>query len=530
MIGRRIALGATWICLVFGARDLFGLGGMMRRFVFLFVDVFLLALATVAAQLLRDNLEIHTGRFVDIAPYLVMSCAVGAIVLTAMRVNRHIWRFSSFADYQRLVYAVTLTVVIAVGLTFAINRLDGISRSLPILQGLLAVSFMVGARVLFRVHHLRRDARKTAAVPLTVVADQAMHSVLVIGLSRLTETYLQSLAELERGRVQVVGLLGRSDRHLGRRAASQKILGLPEDVGSVLAQLSVHGVVVDRIVVTMKISELSSEARAALLEIDDADSVEVQYIGEALGFDAPGAIRRATLQEPPSVAFRIPDEQLVAISRRGYWTVKRGIDIAAAGALLVLLVPLWVLTAVLVAVSVGFPLAFWQQRPGLGGVPFRLYKFRTMRPAHAPDGRLLADAERVSWVGDFLRRTRLDELPQLMNILRGEMSFVGPRPLLPRDQAKEHRARLLVRPGLTGWAQVVGGRRIKADDKAALDIWYVQNASLALDAKIVFQTLRMITLGESLSIMEIRRAWRELGTNGVVQSSTANVSPLRTVA
>lgn len=469
-------------------------------------------------------------RLADIGPYLLTSCAAGAVVIAAMGVNRHIWRYCGFADHQRVVVAVILTVGMAVGLTFAINRMEGVSRSLPVLQGLLAVVFMVGTRVLFRIHHLRRQALKTAVVPLTAVADHPVHTVLVIGLSRLTETYLQSLAELELGHVQVAGLLGRTDRQLGRQAASQKILGLPEDVEAVLADLRVHGVLVDRIVVTMKISDLSSEARAALLEIDEDGSVEVQYIGEMLGFDAPGAIRRLAPQEPPAVAFTITDDQLAAIARRRYWPVKRGIDVVVAGTMLVLLAPLWALVAVLVAVSAGFPLTFWQQRPGLGGRPFRLYKFRTMGPAHAPDGRLLADDERVSAVGDFLRRTRFDELPQLINIVRGDMSFVGPRPLLPRDQSKEHRARLLVRPGLTGWAQVIGGRKIRADDKAALDIWYVQNASAALDARIVFQTLRMITVGETVSVRDVRRAWRELEATGVVELPSVNRSPLRSAA
>src|SRR5262249_30200008 len=150
------------------------------------------------------------------------------------------------------------------------------------------------------------------------------------------------------------------------------------------------------------------------------------------------------------------------------------IDIAASLFLLILSAPLVIILGALVAATMGWPLFFWQQRPGLGSRPFRLYKFRTLGAALAPDGHKLSDEERASRFGTFLRRTRLDEFPQLFNILRGDMSFVGPRPLLPRDQHDAHRARLLVRPGLTGWAQVVGGRTISAEDKAALDVWYVR--------------------------------------------------------
>ena len=130
-----------------------------------------------------------------------------------------------------------------------------------------------------------------------------------------------------------------------------------------------------------------------------------------------------------------------------------------------------------------------------------------------------------------MRRTRLDELPQLFNILRGDMSFVGPRPLLPRDQSDTDRARLLVRPGLTGWAQVVGGRGISADDKAALDVWYVQNASLLLDVSILLRTVPIVLFGERISPVLIERAWHDLANTGVLVhelSSPAHKAPQQT--
>lgn len=495
----------------------------MRRYFTLGIDIFLLLVATLIGQLLRDNLEIVSGRLGDIEIYMLITCVVGVVVLTLTGVSHHIWRFSGLADYQRIAVVVPLIVTLSVGVTFAFNRLDGVSRSLPLLQAILAIALMVGARVIFRTHHLRRQARKTAAAPLTKVVDSPLHSVLVIGLSRLTETYLQSLAELESGHVQVVGLLGRTDRHLGRLAASQKILGLPEDVGSVLDMLGVHGIVVDRIVVTTKLSKLSEAARAALLAIDDAGSIEVQFIGELLGFEAPGAIRRASAsaidEPPPAVTFSIPAAQLEAIGRRRYWTIKRAIELVTAGALLLVVSPIMLVVAMLVALEIGVPVTFWQQRPGLGGTPFRLFKFRTMGAAHAADGRLRSDEERVSWVGNFLRRTRLDELPQLINIVRGDMSFVGPRPLLPRDQSPAHRDRLLVRPGLTGWAQVVGGRAITADDKAALDIWYVNNASFLLDLEILVRTVGVVVFGERVKQGKISKAWQDLYRSGVLHGA-----------
>jgi lipopolysaccharide/colanic/teichoic acid biosynthesis glycosyltransferase len=170
-----------------------------------------------------------------------------------------------------------------------------------------------------------------------------------------------------------------------------------------------------------------------------------------------------------------------------------------------------------VAVRLGFPIVFWQHRPGLAGRSFRLYKFRTMGASHGPDGRRLPDAERLSNFCNFLRRTRLDELPQLFNILRGEMSFVGPRPLLHQDQPAECLDRLLIRPGLTGWAQVVGGRNISPEDKAALDLWYVCNASLLLDLKIAARTVEIVLFGERVLTPLIARAWHDLTACGIVK-------------
>jgi lipopolysaccharide/colanic/teichoic acid biosynthesis glycosyltransferase len=140
---------------------------------------------------------------------------------------------------------------------------------------------------------------------------------------------------------------------------------------------------------------------------------------------------------------------------------------------------------------------FWQQRLGEGGRTFTIYKIRTLRPPFDQWGRPLSEDCRLSWVGTFLRRTRLDELPQLFNVLVGDMSLVGPRPLLPRDQPSDPSVRLLSRPGITGWAQVNGGTLLTPSEKDELDEWYVRHASLLLDLRIIMMTLRVLIRGQS---------------------------------
>lgn len=492
----------------------------MRSFTWV-LDLILFMLATMVALLLRDNLELHISRLSELAPYFAFSAFFAALIIPMSGLGRSIWRFSALPDYQRIVVVVLIVVLCAMAATFAVNRLTGVSRSLPILQGLLAVAFMIGARVLYRMLQARRQALKAVAVaPLTRVEPSPQKFVLLVGLNRLTETYLQSLADIAPGRIKVVGLLGHADRHVGRLASACKILGVPEHVETVLRDLKVHGVVVDRVVVTTRLDAMTDEARGALLRLEEQGEVELQILSELLGFDASSSRppRRADDTPSTAVSFEIADDQLFAIGRRRYWRAKRFADALVASLLLVLLSPLMLLLAVAIAIEIGVPVAFWQQRPGLGGVPFRLYKFRTMSAAHDGNGRRRTDEERTSWLGNFLRRSRLDELPQLFNIVRGQMSFVGPRPLLPRDQSHAHSARLLVRPGLTGWAQVVGGRVISPDDKAALDVWYVQNASFALDLEILMRTIRMITWGEKVSEPLVHIAWRDLRDAGILRS------------
>ena len=179
--------------------------------------------------------------------------------------------------------------------------------------------------------------------------------------------------------------------------------------------------------------------------------------------------------------------------------VKRLLDIIVAAAALVLLSPVLLLLARQIRRKLGTPVLFRQVRPGRGGIPFVMYKFRTMRDAEDENGHPLPDAERLTPFGRKLRAASLDELPELWNVLKGDMSLVGPRPLLmeylPLYNA-EQRRRHLVRPGITGWAQVNGRNAIPWLEKFRLDVWYVENRSLLLDMKILFLTVKKV-LGRS---------------------------------
>lgn len=182
--------------------------------------------------------------------------------------------------------------------------------------------------------------------------------------------------------------------------------------------------------------------------------------------------------------------------------LKRVFDFVVALLLMVLLLPIMLVIAAAVAVFLGRPVLFRQQRPGLHGEPFRMVKFRSMRDDRDETGVLLPDEERLTTFGQFLRRSSLDELPELWNVVKGEMSLVGPRPLLmeylPRYTAEQNR-RHDVLPGITGWAQVNGRNALDWEDNLQMDVWYVDHASSWLDMKILLLTVKAVLSARGVS-------------------------------
>jgi lipopolysaccharide/colanic/teichoic acid biosynthesis glycosyltransferase len=485
----------------------------MKSFKFLILDVLLVVAGTLFAQALRDNFEIVHANIIGVIPYLLASILSAFAVVLGFRLNRTVWRFSTMRDYLMIAAAAAMIVVTAVLLTFSFNRLEGLARSIPFLQFLTILVMMVGARVYSRIHY---SARRGVSKQFTADDGQVLEteSTIIVGLNRLTELYLQAAHEFGHGKPRIAGLIGRTGSHTGRLMHRYPVLGETEQLPAIIQQLRLHGVAVTRIVVTLPPNTLSSPTRGLLRDLESTSDIEVNYLTMSLGLETGCGDGTSGAADPENDAkvlqLQVSPAERVALSERSYWPMKRFVDVTGSIILLVLLAPAIVVTALLVAIDIGRPVLFWQQRPGLGGRAFRVYKFRTMRPAFDTDGRALPDNERASRLGSFLRRCRLDELPQLFNILVGEMSFIGPRPLLPVDQPMGASGRLLVRPGLTGWAQVKGGRTLSPADKVALDVWYVRNASLAVDAEIVWRTILMVLGGDREDPNAVRQAWADI--------------------
>lgn len=479
----------------------------MRSLRILLADLALVSFALVAALVLRDNLEFSIDHLVALIPYGLLTISTAAIVLPLSGVTRAVWRYSAPQNYRDIVTAVVAIVAGAAALTFIVNRLEGVPRALPLLQALITATLMIGARIASRLWHARRSPGDWQQDVIVPTAD----TILLVGLNELAELYLHCITRYARDRVRVMGLLdSRAPR--GQSLLSHRVLGAPEDVADVVRTLEVHGVVITRIALAVPLRELSTEAREALFALEASNAIPLEFLDEKFASERPSrqAARSGDATEAQRQTYAFNARNGEGLASSPYRTVKRALDIIGAAVLLVMLAPIMGLAALVTIVDVGFPVLFWQQRPGLGAQPFKVFKFRTMAAAHDAQGRRRLESQRISRIGNAMRRTRVDELPQLISILMGRMSFVGPRPLLPVDQPAEYSARLLVRPGLTGWAQIKGGRAISPTDKAALDVWYVKNMSFMLDVKIIFGTIPMILFGEKVESDAIAQAWREL--------------------
>ena len=204
---------------------------------------------------------------------------------------------------------------------------------------------------------------------------------------------------------------------------------------------------------------------------------------------------------------------------RPYFRFKRLLDTIGSIVLIVILFPVLLIASLLVLWDVGRPLFFWQERLGWKGRTFLIYKFRTLKAPFDSNGRFASGDRQPSAIGQFLRATRVDELPQLLNVVLGDMSMIGPRPLLPEDQPANATMRLSVRPGITGWSQVNGAKLLPTDKKVKMDEWYVQNASLWLDIRITIMTILMMLQSRLSSEEAVADSEQVHGKNSDVRRS-----------
>lgn len=462
-----------------------------RRLVILTHDVLIAALSYVLAMAMRapDSWTPENTRALVVGT--VLFAAIAALIFFSLGLHKGIWRWSSTRDQMLVVRAATLAVFLFVPAMFLFDRLDGIGRSVPFIQWFVLITLLSGSRFLYRWYVNRKGGRNLY---------QQRTPILLLGTGEGAAIYLHALDATQGRAFYAVGIICDHGMYVGRAFNGVPVLGTIDDVDQVLVELETQGIFPERLVVTKPVESLPQGTIGRLNEIVRRRGVEVDSLPDLLSLRLGGG------------GVVAPADERLPVGAPRWLEIKRFLDVILSAALLLFTAPVSLIAALAVLAELGHPVLFRQVRPGFGLQPFTLLKFRSMRGPRAADGRLLSDPERTGPVGRLLRRTRLDEIPQLLNVLKGDMSFIGPRPLLPRDLADLadggwERAKL--RPGLTGWAQVNGGHQLTNPEKMALDLWYIRHASAWLDVKIVLLTIRMVVFGEKVdrAAIDEARTW-----------------------
>jgi lipopolysaccharide/colanic/teichoic acid biosynthesis glycosyltransferase len=443
-------------------------------------DMLWAAVSPLIALYLSDAYVLYLAEGTKtVAVYCVVSFFFAAIALLVFGIQNGMMRYFSAYDVVAISKAVIISELMICMALFGLTRLDGIPRSAPIIHSLLLATGLIAVRAVARM--LIDD--NTTEIEETVVPEH----VIMIGSNRFSSLYIQLLQACASNRRRVVAVLDNDIGMIGRTIEGVRVVGTPEHLDAIIEEYIVHGVDVDRVVVGGDSQFLSDAEMQDVYNVCSKHKISLQFVSDLVGRNELN-VRSDKLAHQDG-----PREMIVPI----YFKLKYLFDLCAASIIMVILLPLFVLASIMVLIEVGSPVLFWQQRVGTGGRSFLLYKFRTLRPPFDWRGEGIPPNERLSWIGYLMRETSLDELPQLLNVLVGDMSLIGPRPLLPEDQPANASVRLTVRPGITGWAQVNGRKLLTADEKEKFDEWYIRNASLWLDLQIILRTLQIILLGES---------------------------------
>jgi lipopolysaccharide/colanic/teichoic acid biosynthesis glycosyltransferase len=467
-------------------------------------DVALAALAPLLALSLRNAPVLNWSEqgLISAGGYCLLSLVFSLIAFSVFRIHSAIPRYLSIDDIAVVAKAVLVGEFLTCAVLFTATRLDGIPRSTPVIHALVLGAGLIMARTFV---HLADKAPRLAENPEQVT------NVILIGLNDLSVRFMELLQAGAKGRQSLIGVLDSKMRLSGRSVNGVRVFGPPAHLDALIDEFATHGVTADLVVVGSEPHELSKEAVSEVRRVCARRNVELLFLSDVLAVSrtkpARGAFQVARVA-PPALSV-VP-----AVAPSRYFRSKRFVDVLVATILLIALSPVWLAVVVLAVFDVGAPVVFWQRRIGLRGREFQLYKFRTLRASFDREGHKVPKAHRLSRMGKRLRKMRLDEIPQLLNVFVGDMSLIGPRPLLLQDQPPNPSVRLMVRPGLTGWAQVNGGALLSAIEKDDLDAWYIRHASPWLDLRILWMTLVSLVRGDRRSEQVLAEARSDRRTRG----------------
>ena len=414
-----------------------------------------------------------------IGNYWLFSSGFAMVAFFAFRLQDGMTRYFSVHEALDIAEAVLFAELLTFAVLFTLTRLDGIPRSMPLVHGLLLAGGLLAARVFVRIvasedneppeHQSRRER------------------IILIGANRFASSFIQLLSVYAPQQQRVIAVLDEETAMIGRAISGVQVLGAPHELEAIVSEFAIHGIGTDRIVIAGEADFLSAPVLHEVERICKKRQIELTFLPRMLGLSE----RKPTTAAGHLQAGRErPDFCLAAILSAE--TLDRHCRLACTYRAIFPASSARRRASSVRRRSAHFFLAgtTWPQRS-----TFLIYKFRTLKAPFDSTGHPTAGSRRPSAVGRFLRATRLDELPQLLNVLFGEMSLIGPRPLLPEDQPTNTSLRLSVRPGISGWAQVNGAKLVTKEEKQKLDEWYVHNASLWLDLRIATMTINLLLRG-----------------------------------
>lgn len=448
-----------------------------RRIYVSILDIVWALISPLVALYLGGALVLAQQNWSMVSTYWALASGFAIVAFLAFRLQDSITQHFSAHEAIDVAEAVLVAELMTFGLLFTLMRLDGIPRSMPFTHGLLLGGGLILVRVAMRIALSEGDG----SIDYHVRCER----VIVIGANRLASSLIRLLTTYAPNRTSVVAVLDEKRSMIGRGLGGVQVLGSPQELDAIVGEFAVHGITVDRVIVAGESNLISSAALHDLERVCRKRHIALSFLPRMLGLTEQANLSEAAAAMPTPVTL---------LDTRGvFLRLKRVVDVFGALGLMLLLSPIFLIASLLVYWDVGSPVLFWQERTGWRRRPFLIYKYRTLRAPFDSKGQAALGDRQPSAIGRFLRATRIDELPQLINVLFGDMSLVGPRPLLPEDQPANSAMRLSVRPGITGWAQVNGAKLVTKEEKEKFDEWYVRNASAWVDVKIMFMTLRIMS-------------------------------------
>ena len=440
-------------------------------------DLFWAVVSPILALYLRDPELIFRIDHSVIGWYWLLSSGFALLAFFALRLQDGMTRYFSVHEALDIAEAALFAELMTFVALFTLSQLDGIPRSIPLTHGLLLAAGLIAARMVVRV--VFSDENE----PLD--HHYCQERIILIGANRFAASFIQLLKAYAPEQQSVIAVLDQDAVMIGRAISGVQVLGAPAELDAIISEFAIHGVGTNRIVIAGEVDFLSPAVLHEIERVCKKRQIDLSFLPRMIG------VTRWT----PNLATPSEPVQVKPTFVRPFFRLKRWIDIFGSLALIVLAFPFLIVAGLLVLLDVGSPILFWQERLGWKGRSFLIYKFRTLRAPFDAVGSPTPGDRLPSAIGRFLRATRLDELPQLLNVLLGDMSLIGPRPLLPEDQPSNTSVRLSVRPGISGWAQVNGAKLVTKEEKEKLDEWYVRNASLWVDLRIIMMTIKVILKG-----------------------------------